>query len=514
MRIYYPFILSLVILFKLVFSGILIFSGTIGLSPDEAQYWTWSQQLDWGYYSKPPGIAWEIWLGTYFFGDTEFGVRAVTLLIGAALPIIVYRMARFCSLAPAACFWAALCMALSPIGILSSILAITDGGMLLFWSASVAYLLKNLQHRETPNGSILGLLICCGALFKWPIYFLWLLVFLGCIAWREWRSWQLLSGFGISLLALLPSAYWNMAHGWPTFRHVLTTMSGGHSPIYEGSLLSGNMFEFLGAQFAMMSPILLLVLFFAFWRGIRNWKNVAPGIQFCIGSSLLILSAAIIVSSVLKMQGNWAIFAYPAAFVAVAWYGWEQVQRCRKWVVIGVSLSTILTAFVLYLPTLQSQEGAVFYSIPYRMNPFRHNLGWVQLAEELKKAGYDPERDFLFGDKYQTPSILSFYGEGQKRAYFLNLQGCRKNQFCFWPEMAQEQQGKRGFFVLVENAPHLKQAAHVSKTYMEKLKPYFAEVAFLGEKPLFKTDGNVAKVALLFECKGYNGKMPQNPELY
>ena len=27
---------------------------------DEAQYWTWSQDLDFGYYSKPPLIAWII----------------------------------------------------------------------------------------------------------------------------------------------------------------------------------------------------------------------------------------------------------------------------------------------------------------------------------------------------------------------------------------------------------------------------------------------------------------------
>ena len=29
----------------------------ITLYIDEAQYWTWAQHLDWGYFSKPPGIA-------------------------------------------------------------------------------------------------------------------------------------------------------------------------------------------------------------------------------------------------------------------------------------------------------------------------------------------------------------------------------------------------------------------------------------------------------------------------
>ena len=33
---------------------------TTDLFVDEAQYWLWSQHLDFGYYSKPPMIAWVI----------------------------------------------------------------------------------------------------------------------------------------------------------------------------------------------------------------------------------------------------------------------------------------------------------------------------------------------------------------------------------------------------------------------------------------------------------------------
>ena len=36
----------------------------IELYADESQYWVWSLQLDWGYFSKPPMIAWLIHLMT------------------------------------------------------------------------------------------------------------------------------------------------------------------------------------------------------------------------------------------------------------------------------------------------------------------------------------------------------------------------------------------------------------------------------------------------------------------
>ena len=38
-----------------------LFATPLELYPDEAQYWLWSRTLDWGYYSKPPMIAWLIW---------------------------------------------------------------------------------------------------------------------------------------------------------------------------------------------------------------------------------------------------------------------------------------------------------------------------------------------------------------------------------------------------------------------------------------------------------------------
>ena len=47
----------------------------IPLHFDEAQYWSWSQEIAWGYFSKPPLLAWIIGANNYFCGDTEFCIR-------------------------------------------------------------------------------------------------------------------------------------------------------------------------------------------------------------------------------------------------------------------------------------------------------------------------------------------------------------------------------------------------------------------------------------------------------
>ena len=54
----------------------LILYGPVDLSGDEAQYWDWSRHLDWSYYSKGPGVAVAIRLGTALLGNTVLGVRA------------------------------------------------------------------------------------------------------------------------------------------------------------------------------------------------------------------------------------------------------------------------------------------------------------------------------------------------------------------------------------------------------------------------------------------------------
>src|SRR5262245_19916590 len=57
--------------------------GTIDLYPDEAQYWIWAQHPAFGYFSKPPMVAWIIWATTALFGDGDLAVKAGAPLIYA-----------------------------------------------------------------------------------------------------------------------------------------------------------------------------------------------------------------------------------------------------------------------------------------------------------------------------------------------------------------------------------------------------------------------------------------------
>jgi hypothetical protein len=498
-KYYLPLLLTLLLL-KALFVIAFLSSETLGLGPDEAQYWTWSRLLDWGYYSKPPGIAWQIASATSIFGQTELGVRFFSVVFSFLQAIVVYFIALRSSLKTETAFWCALAMGFSPIGVLGSLFAITDGGFLLFWSLACLELVSALQINKNPSPIKTGLLIACGALFKWPIYSFWIIYIICAYSlFSERNRSKFFIGVLISLLGLLPSLFWNMKHDWATFRHVGATLQGGSA----SSIASGNPLEFLGSQIALLSPILFILTALATLQFFNQYRSINPAVK-TMGSTFFIGFFFFFgLSFIQKIQGNWSLAIYPPAIILIGWF----TEKNLVWLKRGVYLSIALLTLVAV--TLS------FSLLPYKMNPFKHNLGWSHLNSSLYLAGYNENSDFLFSDKYQTVSQISFYNSNQKRAYFMNLNGIRNNQFSYWPGLPEEQLGKTGYFIWIENAPHFaKESEKRKEEYFLELKKYFSEVEFKGEYALIIDRGNILKGMQVFKCSQYNGKNPQKVNLY
>lgn len=473
---------------------LILFSG-IGLGPDEAQYWTWSRHLDIGYYSKPPGVAWQIFLSTGLLGSTELGVRFSAIVLGTLFTLAVYRLALKSGCSEDAAAYAGLIAAFTPLGVFSTFLAITDGGLLLFWTLGLTVLVES----KTPSYLVLGLVIALGALFKWPIYLLWPVVACMWIFYPEMRRLSIFTGIGISLLGLLPTLIWNSTHDFATFKHVFTTVKGGN----DGGA-AGNPLEFIGSQIALISPI----IFFIGCAALLYWKKLAPAIRFLAAVTLGILGAYIVYSFFKKGQGNWCLFAYPSLFVLIGAVFSEGSKRA--WIKWGLVFSSVLVLSIFALPTVQKNNWFANNQIPWKINPFKHNLGWENL--ETAFQDFDPSSEFLFADKYQNTSLLSFYNPKQAQSYFFNFLGSRKNQFSYWPG---PEKGKTGYFVAVENGKDLDEKMRsLEKEYSESLAPYFETIHPPRRLSLFKAYGVSVKEALVFRCENFSGEMPPNPEKY
>ena len=80
------FLISSLIIIVLTFILLRVFaiiSTPLELSADEAQYWLWSKKLNWGYFSKPPMIAWLIHFSSNIFGDYDYSIRILAPVIHA-----------------------------------------------------------------------------------------------------------------------------------------------------------------------------------------------------------------------------------------------------------------------------------------------------------------------------------------------------------------------------------------------------------------------------------------------
>ena len=64
------------------------------LSVDEAYYYAWSLTPDWGYWTKPPLIAWALGLADAACGPSSACLRSVGVLGFSASALLVFGLAR------------------------------------------------------------------------------------------------------------------------------------------------------------------------------------------------------------------------------------------------------------------------------------------------------------------------------------------------------------------------------------------------------------------------------------
>ncbi len=187
----------------------------------------------------------------------------------------------------------------------------------------------------------------------------------------------------------------------------------------------------------------------------------------------------------------------------------------RPWLFFGTLLSVGLTAFVLSVPSMQSTGTPSWVYIPPKWNPFRYNVGWVNLKNSLKEMGYDPKEHYLVSSSYQVSSLASFYSAGQKRAFFLNLNHARKNQFDFWPGLETVDPAAIGFFIEIIYQPMTEEelAARVAQLE-DRLRAYFRKVQYLGVKSLFHAYDQTVKWVQVFQCEESLGERPPEATIY
>lgn len=293
---------------------ILIFSEA-NLGPDEAQYWYWSRDLAYGYFSKPPLIAWAIGLTTGVFGNDEWAVRLAAPLFHFGAAAFLYLTARLLFDQRVA-FWTGLAWMTLPGVILSSFLITTDAPLLFFWSGGL-YFLARLAAAQTPSISdfaFLGGMIGLGFLSKYAMSYFLIAFGVAAIISPDFRRKLLKPGLALSAVLaaaiVLPNILWNAQHDFQTLSHTAANADWGSDLFKPQKLLS-----FLGAQFGVAGVIPFAVLIYILARRrfsalTANSPNLSMALLAFALTPLAIVSVQAFIS---RAHANWAAAAYPAA---------------------------------------------------------------------------------------------------------------------------------------------------------------------------------------------------------
>lgn len=375
----------------------------INLSFDEAQYWLWAQEPAFGYFSKPPMVAWAIAATTALCGDGEICVKLGSAIAHFGAALALYHVGRTLFEDDRVGFWAALAYGLMPGVSFSALVITTDPFLLLFWSLALLALVRLRGAERTLRWwLLLGLCVGLGMMSKYAMLFFVASTAIA-LAWDPGlRAEARKAGPWLALLVAAaiyaPNVWWNRANGFVSYAHTQDNANLGADLFNPGQML-----EFVGAQFGVFGPIFFAVLL---WIVLGRWKSTTadPRFRLLLAFTLPVLAVMTAQGLLSRANANWAASAYPAASVLVA--AWL-LTRAKAWAVkasigLHVALAAVLYNFTLVAPAVGIMPGS-------DLDPLKRVRGWEVMGQAVGGLTLArPDATLLFDDR-KTMATLLYY---------------------------------------------------------------------------------------------------------
>ncbi|MGV3552329.1 ArnT family glycosyltransferase [Rhizobium sp.] len=298
---------------------------------DEAQYWFWGQNLDLGYYSKPPMIAWVIRAFTSAFGsDDAFFIRLGGPVFHMATGLMLMACARRITDERIA-GWVGVTYVTAPAVAFASVYMSTDT-LLLFFVAVTLWAYAGLTRKNSIGLALLmGLAFGLAFLSKYSALLLvpgglvaLLFVREARIGWRDF----FIAGIAAAIVAS-PNLIWNILHDATTVRHTteLAEWSTMHLDI-------GNALEFFGAQFGVIGPVTFAALL---WASVGVLSGRAqPWQKILFWLSMPVVGLITLQALTGKAYANWAALGYVAGVPLAVWWLRER-WKAGLWISLAIN---------------------------------------------------------------------------------------------------------------------------------------------------------------------------------
>ncbi len=385
----------------------LVAAAFIPLAADEAYYWMLSKNLARGYYDHPPMFALVIRLGTMIAGDTEFGIRLVSILLVLPMSWAVYRAGTILFDSQRVGATAVILLNVTLMVSIGTIIVSPDVPLMVASSFLLLSLAKVLETGRgvwwVAVGASVGAALVSKytALFFGPIILIWLIANPNLRHWLV-SPWLYLGGI-IALIFFTPTLLWNADHHWVSLiKQLGRSHIGGFNP--------GSFAQMVPGQIAFATPFVFLLGVsghYALLRGFAGTRATATLINTTVLTLLIYFTVHSLHDNV---HPQWFSPIYPAFAVAAAvavdlvvWpMRWQRiVDWMARWSVPG---SLLIFAILIFHTLTGLLNGNHKDGIGKNTA-----IGFHEVANEIESIRERVGADCVLASYYGTTAWLRFY---------------------------------------------------------------------------------------------------------
>lgn len=374
--------------------------GDFNLGFDEAYYWYWSHSLDFGYYSKPPMLAWLIAATTAVCGDSEICVRGGSILAYPVTTYFIFKIAQHLFNTRTGMISALLFFSM-PGTALGNILITTDAMLLLWWAVSLYLFLLASETNDKKYWLALGVTAGLGLMSKYNMALFALSVFVYLVSFPGKRRhlfnpWLYVAAL-ISFVIFLPNVIWNIEHGNPTLQHTMEISALEQSRFHIKQAL-----VFFASQLGVFGVLSFPVFIWLSARLLSKWEESSQHALLIF--ALTFLGVITLLALFGNSNANWAAPAYIAASILTGQY----LAMANRHVLLGaiIALNILLSAFVYHYDSIMQLSGVTITRSNDIYKPIR---GWKQLGSEVSAVFKQYRGALLLSDSRHEMAELIYY---------------------------------------------------------------------------------------------------------
>jgi len=384
--------------------------GAAALTPltfDEAYYWMWSKHLAGGYYDHPPMVAVVIRLGTMLAGDTELGVRLVSILLALPMSWAVYRSAEILFGGRRVAATAAILLNVTLMAAVGTMIVTPDAPLLVAASFVLFFLAKVLETGRGAWWLAVGAAVGAALLSKYTAMFFGpaILIWLAAVPkLRRWflSPWPYLGGL-VAFAIFSPVILWNADHHWVSF---IKQIGRARIEDFRPAFIA----ELIPTQIAFATPLVWILGSMGLYALFRRNSGALAARALVSATFWTIVLYFVWHSLHARVEANWFAPVYPAFAIAAAVAAhvtpWdERGQRladfCLRWAApSGVLMFVLLIA--------QANTGVLS---GYRRDATVRSVGvgWRELAGEIEAVRARVGANCVLAPDYGTTGWLAFY---------------------------------------------------------------------------------------------------------